>query len=71
MSVMLVLCIIWSAWRCIWQVRDIWHFFKTTNFYRVYGDPDVPEEKEESEDYEKYEKISSVFSDELRISFAF
>lgn len=40
-SVFLMLLIIWSIWRAVWQFMDIWNFFKSTEFYKHYGDPDI------------------------------
>lgn len=40
-SVFLIVIIIWSVWRSVWQLMDIWQTFKKTQFYKHYGDPDV------------------------------
>ena len=47
-SVLMMIFVLWSVWRCIWEFVHIWRFFKKTEFYKAYGDPEEDEEKEES-----------------------
>jgi hypothetical protein len=56
LSALYMVMILWTVWRVIYDAMDVWNYFKRTEFYLEFGDPDHSVEKVESEDYEKFDK---------------
>jgi hypothetical protein len=48
LSVSFILLVFWSVWRVIWDIMNLWQFFKKTPFYLQYADPDHEVEDEKS-----------------------
>jgi len=40
LSVLYVVMILWTLWRVIYDAMDLWGYFKKTEFYLVFGDPE-------------------------------
>ena len=59
-SVIYMVMIIWTIWRVIWEFMHILNYFKKTEFYLIYGDPEHINEEEKSENYEKHNRHAKV-----------
>ena len=48
LSTLYMVMILWTVWRVIYDAIDLWGYFKKTEFYLEYGDPDHIVDRDES-----------------------
>jgi hypothetical protein len=54
LCVVVLLVLLWSLWRGIWEIMFLWQNFKKTLLYLEFADHDYEGEKEKTEEYSQY-----------------